>query len=846
MTVDRTVSSSPAGTSSQGTQDRLGTKGALEESLPGPLYLHNRGFEDLAKPFLKAGVLRDADVALVDAVAPRWGEGRPDVLLALALAVRAPRAGHVGVDLQRVRDRVSAEAQGRRGATTGDGEEDPAAALAALPWPAPGAWQAATLGSPLVGDHEVAAPQATPFVVQRVGGGRALVMTRRMSHEQHRVAEALTTLAGGRPAFSFPEEAMEAEVAALYGTGRSSQAAQAARRVCRAPLTLITGGPGTGKTYSIARTLLVLLGLHAQHTPSAPSAGGQEAASGDGPEGADGASGSPRPLRVALAAPTGKAAVRMREAIVEHLQQLGHLDDLDDLDQAEHVAATLETMTSRTLHSLLGVRREGGVWRDRSRPLEADVVVVDEASMIDLVLMRMLVEAVPAGARLVLLGDPDQLASVEAGTVLADLLQGAAPGRRLAGANVAFTHNYRSEEAPRVAAVADLIREAARQPDAGGLAARTLRGMAVELLQGEAPTLPSEELGIGEVAALVARAQGDALQRVRPVRLKPEDDAAPPASQNPGLARWVDGAPRPNARGAQGVRWAGALSGCLAAPDGAGAPAGGAGSPVSALGAAAAFHAVDGSTIVERVRSVLREDRPLEWKLVLDAMTLPYLGAGAYVQALLGVVWERRQRGEAPLSRWSDQEARWVLDALGAYRVLGVHRKGRRGVSGLNEGLRARVKGLVTHGVKEVAGADVEKLERAGHWLGEVVLVTRNAYDVDLRNGDVGLVLPGSRAGRLAAWFPQGAREVQELPLVRLPPHAPGLAMTVHKSQGSQFRRVALVLASQASALQSRELVYTALTRAQRCIDWYGEQAVLAEALARPIERASGLGDLLR
>ena len=287
-------------------------------ALPGPLFLHNRAFEALAAPFLAAGVLREADVALVDAVAPRWGEGDPRVLLALALAVRAPRAGHVGVDLRTARERVAAEALGRStGGGSGLGGEDAVAALHALPWPEDAAgWEEAARASPLVGPYEGPPEGATPFVTQALPGlaageaagtpqARTLLMTRRMAHEQRRVAEALRELATTPPSLAFEEAAIEAQVAALYPPQElSSQSALAARAVCRRRLTLITGGPGTGKTYSIARTLAALLGLHARARAAVGEDGGAQ------------------PLRVALAAPTGKAAVRMREAIVENLRGL--------------------------------------------------------------------------------------------------------------------------------------------------------------------------------------------------------------------------------------------------------------------------------------------------------------------------------------------------------------------------------------------------------------------------------------------------------------------------------------------------------------------------------------------
>ena len=497
-------------------------------------------------------------------------------------------------------------------------------------------------------------------------------------------------------------------------------------------------------------------------------------------------------------------------------------------------------MTSKTLHSLLGVRRDGGLWRDRARPLEADVIVVDEASMIDLVLMRMLLEAVPPGARLVLLGDPDQLASVEAGTVLADLLDGAQPGGSLEGANVPFDHNYRFADAPTVGAVAELVRRAARagegRGDGRGVEAseevRLATALAAELLAGQEPTLPPQALRLSYTSALLGRARGDTVHRVRFVPVEPVGNTAAPlasaAGANPGLSHWVLG---------DAPAWPGALTGCPGDGDtDARAPGEGAGEAVS--------DAVRETALVRRLEAALGGGAALSWERVVDLMALPYLGRRGYVQALLRAL-QARGAGPGRRGAWSAGEVRPILDALDGYRILAVHRRGLRGVRGLNLALEGRLKGLIASLAERLAGVGQGALVRQGHWLGEIVLITRNAYDVDLRNGDVGLVLPSSGRG-LSAWFPKGTGDAQELPLARLPPHAQGMAMTVHKSQGSQFRRVALILAARPSALQSRELVYTALTRAQVCIDWYGERSVLERALASPIERASGLGELLR
>jgi exodeoxyribonuclease V alpha subunit len=166
----------------------------------------------------------------------------------------------------------------------------------------------------------------------------------------------------------------------------------------RARLSVITGGPGTGKTYTAARLLALLLALH--------------------PDGS--------PLRVALAAPTGKAAARLKQSIDDALTRLPV-----PADAGLDLSALITRMgPARTLHSLLGARPDTRQFRHHAaNPLDVDVLIVDEASMVHLEMMDALLLALPPTARLVLLGDKDQLASVEAGAVLGDLCQDAAAGR---------------------------------------------------------------------------------------------------------------------------------------------------------------------------------------------------------------------------------------------------------------------------------------------------------------------------------------------------------------------------------------------------------------------------------
>jgi exodeoxyribonuclease V alpha subunit len=205
--------------------------------------------------------------------------------------------------------------------------------------------------------------------------------------------------------------------------------------------------------------------------------------------------------------------------------------------------------------------------------------------------------------------------------------------------------------------------------------------------------------------------------------------------------------------------------------------------------------------------------------------------AGGYA-SLLKRYLRRGARWDAALE--TPEVQRSILKAFEQYRVLAVHRRGPLGVSGLERALASLVREFL-HG----DGADVSR-----HWIGRPILITENAYDVKLMNGDVGLVLP-TRDG-LAAVFPSEDQVgVRAVATSRLPPHEGALVMTVHKSQGSQFDRVALVLAGRPSPIQTRELVYTGVTRAKNQLAWLGTAAELRQALGLRVARASGLGELL-
>jgi exodeoxyribonuclease V alpha subunit len=328
--------------------------------------------EGLLAPFNAAGVLAAADVHVARTLGALGGAGDDRVLLAAALAVRGPRLGHVRVDLAAIRETVAVEA-------------DEALDLAGLPWPEPEAWLRAVAGSPLVADGEDA-PAQRPLRLS----GTALYLDRYW-REERQVAADLRALA--EPAGGVDERVLARGIDRLFEDEPGGRQALAAASAVLRRLAVVAGGPGTGKTTTVAR-IVALLAEQARATGGAP------------------------PL-VALAAPTGKAAARLQEAVRE---AAGALETTDA------VRAQLAGLEASTLHRLLGWRpgSHSRFRHHRTNRLPHDVVLVDETSMVSLSLMARLVEAIRAGARLVLVGDPGQLTSIEAGVVLGDVVGPAA------------------------------------------------------------------------------------------------------------------------------------------------------------------------------------------------------------------------------------------------------------------------------------------------------------------------------------------------------------------------------------------------------------------------------------
>jgi len=503
------------------------------------------------------------------------------------------------------------------------------------------------------------------------------------------------------------------------GTGPDWQkvaCALAARR----RLTLITGGPGTGKTTTVVRLLALL------QSQSLSGTGG-------------------KPLRMALAAPTGKAATRLGESVARAIQQL-----------PVQMQAHLPTQ-AQTLHKLLQVR--AAVQAMPAPELALDVVVVDEASMIDLALMERLLAAVPVTASLVLLGDKDQLASVEAGAVMGQLCETAAAG------------NYDPETLEWVQSTT-------------GQDIRAWAGHGSALAQQTVMLRHSHRFAadsqIGQWASAV---NTGSRQRVHDLSLAAPEWQANPSSSVTRLAR--------------GESW--------------------------------------GAALTTLVRAGWQH-----WRRDLQALTAASLASPD--KLLLGQVSEDTtfpdraspiaNSAVAPLSPGlsvicDDAQAMHLLRALGQFQVLCALREGPWGVLALNTTI-ARALGFATQ----------------GWYAGRPVMVTRNDYNLKLMNGDVGLCLPTASGLRVAfadAGLPGSAGVRWVLPS-RLDAVETVFAMTVHKSQGSEFDHVALVLPDKMAPVLTRELLYTGITRAKQRLTLVLPQAgVLRQAVDRKILRSGGL-----
>ncbi|WP_395062286.1 exodeoxyribonuclease V subunit alpha [Paraburkholderia silvatlantica] len=683
--------------------------------------------------WVERGWLRTLDAAFARFLWTEAPHSPPLLLLAAALASHQLGRGHVCLDLKATLDDPAFALS-----LPPDGPQ----MLAALPAQPPAEvlagvtlaqWRAALAVPDLVSDETSATDVAqgnTPLVL----AGTRLYLRRYWQYEQdvrEGIERRLTRAAQLEAAL--PLDIARAALDALFpprnGEARAAQAARAAdwqKLACalaaRSAFSIVTGGPGTGKTTTVVRLLALLQTLALGHA-------------GQGARAA-------RPLRIRLAAPTGKAAARLNESIAGAVERLP-FDALQAHVDAVALRNAIPTVVS-TLHRVLGTRPGSRRFRhDAANPLPVDVLVIDEASMVDLEMMAAVLDALPPSARLILLGDKDQLASVEAGAVLGELCDRAREG-----------HYTQTSRAWLEAATGERIEAA--MLDVHGLPL----DQAIAMLR-ESRRFASES-GIGALAELVN--MGDAVG-VAKIWARGYED----------LARLV----------------------CPADDDG----------PLRAL-------IVDGRVDERRAAHPQRQG----YRHYLETMRTTRPEPGATPEALSG---------------W----AAGVLEAHGAFQLLCALRRGPWGVEGLNRRV-ARL--LHEEGL----------IDPHGEWYaGRPVLVMHNDYELGLMNGDIGIALElpvaagEPRVLRVAFPAGDGSGGVKWVSPSRLQGVATVFALTVHKSQGSEFTHAALVLPDTYSPILTRELVYTGITRARSFLTLAVPEgrSVLDRAVLAKVQRASGL-----
>jgi exodeoxyribonuclease V alpha subunit len=453
----------------------------------------------------------------------------------------------------------------------------------------------------------------------------------------------------------------------------------AALIACLKPFLVISGSPGTGKTTTVARILALLL----EQTPSIK-------------------------LRIALTAPTGKAAARLQEAIRSAKETLA----------CDPFIKVCIPEKASTVHRLLGSLPGSPYFRHHQKnPLPVDIVVVDEASMMDLPLLSKLVQAMPENASLILLGDKNQLASVEAGAVLCDLC-GESPSNL-------FSREMLNEIMPH--GEEDLLRHINVAETPG------IHDCIVELRKNYRFTGHSD---IGKVSTAVSLGQGRQLLESLKAR-SCEDVLWFPLPKPHGLERMLE--------------------------------------PV-----------------------------------ILD-------GFGNFMDLIHAA------------GAWDD-----IFESFEGFRILCALRQGPFGVMAINQQ------------IENILEAKRFINRSRAYYCGQPVMITRNNPQLRLYNGDVGLILADpDKNGELSAVFHEGAGQFRRFSPQRLPEYETVYAMTVHKSQGSEFDQVLLILSDADSPVLTRELIYTGITRARKQVRIWSTEDVFISAISRCIQRTSGLRDAL-
>ncbi|EDY87438.1 exodeoxyribonuclease V, alpha subunit [gamma proteobacterium HTCC5015] len=646
------------------------------------------------------GWLRAIDVALVQFLQQQDDSADDSALAAAALVSQQLSLGHICLDLDRLFTEQGECAQRMMGETPKHTSAAPHTNLASelyqLGWPA---LKAALQASQFVGEKN----DDKPLVLDE---------SRLYLHSQwrteHRVAQHLASRI--KNALKPPQTpATRSKILdALFPSSPNSEAATnwqkiACANALRGHFSVITGGPGTGKTTTVVKVLCALLAQQSDQT-----------------------------LHIYLAAPTGKAAARMQESMNHALES--HAIDPKLFDgQLDNWREQLQ-VKAKTIHRLLGVIPSSREFRHNERhPLRCDVVIVDEASMIALDQMDSLLRALPESTHLVLLGDKDQLASVEAGAVMGDLCQGA------------DDIDYQPQHAEWLSRVSgETLKASAINPQGHD------RLQCITLLQHSHRF--DANSGIGQLAEAI----------------------------NGGHQNDID--------------------------------------PLFQR------HSDIGLVALTQWRSLCR----------LGNAELDATGYAHYLQQLQ----QQRPAADAAPADF-DQWALTLLKARNRFQLLCALRRGEWGVEAINQAIEADLQR------QHLLPRDDEQQPKAVWYEGRPIMIQKNDYPVGLMNGDTGLVLSKPDANgdnRLYAVFPDADQGVRWIAPSRLSHVETAFAMTVHKSQGSEFEHTALLLPPEDSPVLSRELVYTAVTRAKAQFSLCCADTQLLKQLSqRPTMRSSGL-----
>jgi exodeoxyribonuclease V alpha subunit len=553
----------------------------------------------------------------------------------------------------------------------------------------------------------------------------------------------------------------------------------------RKRLLVVSGGPGTGKTSLVANLLRALVRLP----------------------------GREKPLRIRLAAPTGRAAQRLSDALRASLGSIAHGTGKTPDEREAALDGSLASLSGETLHRLLGYRPGRGEYHHRpGRPVPADLVVVDEASMVDIFSLSRLLGALEEGATLVLLGDMDQLPSVEAGAVLADLAPG--PG--------AFTLS------PSLRTWLEACLPGEPLPPHAGPS--PLRDHLVLLDRSH-----RSDAGILEVTrALNAQAGREALAAMAPPFPLPASSGPGPwtlafmdggrKSVPGGGCRFID--PAPDETSPSGV----------AGHAGGEAP-GHARALPRLLESWAAFHYLEHAQDPAcHPGRTLAAPRRASYAALLGRLAA---APPASVRTAAPSAGEASSAGRHPPGPDGQADPEWAadLDDVFAYldqaRILAFTRKGWHGSASINRRLRDRLAPLWD---PQAWGAGREDFH------GAPILIQENDYAQDLFNGEVGVVL--RIRGRYLAWF-RKEEGYRAFAAHALPRHELAFATTVHKAQGSEYDQVLVVLPEAGNRLLFKETLYTAITRARHFAGIYGPREVFLEAAGRKVDRESGLAEFL-